>query len=205
MAKTGKVVQLFQKPDNFIRSRARQLPLGKCYISHDWEKSGIANVLVSRAHINGNFTVGIYLIDLRCLGVKDSAFKFNIPLEEFEYLVSHMQGEEIGYTKAHNIIYGAEAFAESCGFKSHKDWEVGQFILEEDDDLIPIIDIKFGEDGIPAYYAGPNDTPTKINQILATLDKNVGIGNYFFYKDQVEDDDLFLDNEFDVTTDKGDI
>lgn len=181
MAKTGKVVQLFQKPENFIKSRARQLPLGKSYITHNWEESGITTVLVSRKHINGNFTVGMYLVDLRCLGIKDSAFKFNIPLEELENLIVHIKGEEIEYNKAHNIIYGAEAFAESSGFKPHKDWEVGQFILEEDDDRIPIIDIPFGDNGIPAYYIGPNDTPATINQILVTLDKNVGIGNYFFY------------------------
>ena len=185
MAKTGKVIQLFQKPENFIRSRARQLPLGKCYISHNWEKSGVANVLVSRAHINGNFTVGIYLIDLRCLGIKDSAFKFNIPIDEFEDLVSYMNGEVIDYNMAHNIIYGAESFAESCGFKPHPDWKVGQFILEEDDDRIPIIAIEFGENGVPAYYVGPHDDAVAINRILFTLDKQVGMGNYFFYNDKV--------------------
>ncbi|WP_051666228.1 hypothetical protein [Pedobacter sp. R20-19] len=185
MAKTGKVIQLFQKPENFIRSRARQLPLGKCYISHNWEKSGVANVLVSRAHINGNFTIGIYLIDLKCLGIKDSAFKFNIPTDEFEDLVSYMNGEVIEYNMAHNIIYGAEAFAESCGFKPHPDWKVGQFILEEDDDRIPIIAIEFGENGVPAYYVGPHDDAVIINRILFTLDKQVGMGNYFFYNDKV--------------------
>ena len=81
------------------------------------------------------------------------------------------------------MLYGAEAFAESCGFKPHKDWAIGQLILEEDDDRIQITDIPFGEEGVPAYYPGPNDDDDTINRILATLDKNLGPGNYYFYED----------------------
>lgn len=51
-----------------------QLKLGKCYITANWETSNIANVIVSPCHINGNLTLGMYLIDLSCLGIKDSAF-----------------------------------------------------------------------------------------------------------------------------------
>ena len=80
----------------------------------------------------------------------------------------------------HNIIYGEAAFAESCGFKPHKDWSIGQYILEEDDESIPLIDIPFGENGIPAYYVSPSDNTASIKRILATLDKHVEPGNYYF-------------------------
>nr|WP_315420078.1 hypothetical protein [uncultured Pedobacter sp.] len=195
MAKSGKVVQLFQKPENFIKTRARELQLGSCYINFDWEESGIASALVSRKHTNGNVTLGFYLIDLKCLGIKDAFFKFNVTVDEMFDLVDQMNGVEIEYEKIHNIIYGAEAFANDCGFKPHKDWAVTQFILEEDDDHIPLIDIEFGEGGVPAYYVGPNDNPAKIKQILATLDKNFGAGNYLFYidEDEFEDDEITED------------
>lgn len=190
MAKSGNTVQLFQKPENFIKTRARELPLGKCYISSDWEEYRLANILVSRKHTNGNVTLGFYLVDLKCLGIKDAFFKFNVPEDEMFDLVDYMNAVEIEYTQVHNIIYGGEAFANDCGFKPHKDWKVVQFILEEDDDHIPLVDIEFGEDGVPAYYVGPNDDPAKINQILATLDKNVGLGNYLFYNDEDEFDEI---------------
>ncbi|SDG78682.1 hypothetical protein SAMN05421827_11146 [Pedobacter terrae] len=183
MAKSGKTVQLFQKPENFIKARARGLQLGSCYINSDWEESGMANILVSRKHTNGNVTIGFYLVDLKCLGVKDAFFKFNVSEDEMFDLIDYIKGEEIEYNQAHNIIYGAVAFANDCGLKPHKDWTVAQFILEEDDDHIPLIDIEFGQNGVPAYYVGPNDSPAKINQILAMLDKNVGQGNYLFYYD----------------------
>ena len=192
MAKSGKTVQLFQKPENFIKNRARELQLGKCYISLDWEESGIANILVSRKHVNGNVTLGFYLVDLKCLGIKDAFFKFNVSEDEMFDMVDYMNAVEIEYNQVHNIIYGGEAFAKDCGFKPHKDWTVAQFILEKDDDRIPLIDIEFGEDGVPAYYVGPNDNPAKIKQILDTLDKNVGAGNYLFYsdEDEFEDDEI---------------
>jgi hypothetical protein len=196
MAKSAKVVQLFQKPENFIKSRARELQLGNCYINFDWEASGIASALVSRKHTSGNVTLGFYLIDLKCLGIKDAFFKFNIAENEMLDLVDYMSGVEIEYEKIHNIIYGAEAFANDCGFKAHKDWAITQFILEEDDDKIPLIEIEFGEDGVPAYYVGPEDNQVKINQILATLDKNVGEGNYLFYNDEDEfgEDEIIEDD-----------
>lgn len=195
MAKSGKVVQLFQKPENFIKSRARELQLGACYITENWDETGIANIMVSRKHTNGNFTLGIYLVDLKCLGIKDTAFKFNVDEEEMDYFADFVGGNEIEYNEVHNIIYGAEVFADSCGFKPHKDWAITQFILEEDDDSIPLIDIEFGEGGVPAYYVGLDDDPAKVKQILATLDKNIGPGNYLFSSDddEFEDDELLLD------------
>jgi len=196
MAKSGKVVQLFQKPENFIKSRARELQLGTCYITEDWDETGIANIMVSRKHTNGNFTLGIYLVDLKCLGIKDTTFKFNVSEDELDYFADFVGVNEIAYNEVHNIIYGAEAFADSCGFKAHKDWAITQFILEEDDDHIPLIDIEFGEGGVPAYYVGLDDNPAKVKQILATLDKNIGPGNYFFANDDEEfedDDELFSD------------
>ncbi|TBO36471.1 hypothetical protein [Pedobacter kyonggii] len=196
MAKSGKVVQLFQKPENFIKTRARELQLGSCYINFDWEESGIASALVSRKHTNGNVTLGFYLIDLKCLGIKDAFFRFNVAVDEMFDLVDQMNGVEIEYEKIHNIIYGAEAFANDCGFKPHKDWTIVQFILAEDDDSIPLIEIEFGEGGVPAFFVGPYDNPAKVNQILATLDKNVGAGNYLFYndEDEFEDDEIIEDD-----------
>lgn len=192
MAKSDKTVQLFPKPENFIKTRARGLPLGSCYITPDWEESGIANILVSRKHTNGNFTLGFYLVDLKCLGIKDAFFKFNVSEDEMFGLVDYVNGVDIEYNIVHNIIYGADAFANDCGFKPHKSWTVAQFILEEDNDDIPLIDIEFGENGVPAYYVGPNDNPERINQILATLDKNFGQGNYLFY---IDEEDAFEDDE----------
>ena len=137
-------------PENYIKTRARALPIDKCYINADWEKSGIANIAVQRKHTNGNFTYGVYLVDLFALGTKSTFWNFNCPKsisEEFNNGPIHII---IDYALAHNIIYGANEYAEDHGFKIHKDFKaITQYILEPDDERIPLIDVEFGKDGKP--------------------------------------------------------
>lgn len=49
-----KVIPL-QSPANYIRAKARSLPVDKCYAIEDWEEAGMSLVIVSRRHVNGNF------------------------------------------------------------------------------------------------------------------------------------------------------
>ena len=62
----------------YLRQRVRKLPVGKCYLSKGWEKSGEAVAIVTRCHPKGTFTVGIFLIDTFCIGIRDSFYRFNI-------------------------------------------------------------------------------------------------------------------------------
>jgi len=86
----GKVVQMAQKklsPKEYIKTKARTLPIEKCLVNVDWEESDMANVFVIRKHSNGNSTIGLYLIDLLCLGVKNAAYFFNLSPFEVEELL----------------------------------------------------------------------------------------------------------------------
>jgi len=146
-------------PENYIRTKARSLPIAECYVNADWHDYGMAQIFVARSHTNGHYTVGIYLVDTFALGVKDSFFRFNIPradLDELIEAVASRYDEEIvqGFSKTdyaivHNIIYGAIAFAEEFNFKTCKEFALTQYILEEDDDAIELIEYEFGKDGVP--------------------------------------------------------
>ena len=190
----SKVIPLLS-PANYIKTKARSLPLDKCYALENWEEAGMSLVIVSRKHVNGNVTFGGYLIDLLCLGVKDTFFRFNEASEEVEYIIESGNLVEIDYTLAHNIIYGSEAFAGEYGLKPHKDWAVTQYILEPDEEEVPLIEITFGREGKPCYIAGPHDSQLFINNVLSTLNQNAGPGNYHVGTDYDEDmDDDFLFN-----------
>lgn len=98
-------------------------------------------------HKNENFTVGIYLVDIFCAGVKDSFFKFN---EDESYLlewieeIGDMSGQpfiECDYVLAHNVIYGAIGFADEFNIKPVADFKITQMILEEDNEEVPLGDI----------------------------------------------------------------
>ena len=190
--KQSKVVQMLS-PENYIRQKARTLPIHKCFVNSDWKQSGLANILVSRKHTNGNFTLGTYLIDVNCLGVKDSGYNFNVSEPDFNIMLdrmhSYMEIQEITYTLAHNIVYAGLEFAEEYGFKPHNDFiKVAQYILEEDTESIELIDIECGKDGKPFYISGPYDTDVKKRAIIAMLEKNAGPGNFDFAVDDELDD-----------------
>lgn len=183
-------------PENYIRQRARNLPIFKCLVNEGWEEDGLAQLTISRRHINGNITYCSYLVDLKCLGVKDTFYDFNIPEAHFEQVVERMeQGYAlvgVEYALAHNIIHAGWEFGEEIGFKAHKDFlSITRYMLEEDSDAIPFIKIDCGDvDGKPLYVQGPLEDAAAVNRILAQLEKNVGHGNYrFIMQDEIWDEE----------------
>ncbi len=143
-------------PKKYIQTKARQLPIYACYINQDWESSKLAQIVVARKHTNGNLTFAAYLTDLLGLGVKDTMFNYNQPIFTFDGLIKGM-GENMiicDYALAHNLIYGAADFAYGYAIKSHKDWDLTQYLLEEDTEAIPLIEFEFGINGKPVFLSG---------------------------------------------------
>ena len=73
-----------------------------------------------------------FLVDTFCLGVKNAGYHENMTPYDFEqYLDNYKNGmglEEISYNEAHNIIYGAMAFAEEGGIKPSKEFDPAGYI-----------------------------------------------------------------------------
>jgi hypothetical protein len=183
-------------PENYIRQRARNLPLYKCWINDDWNTSGIATIFVSRKHVSENITLGFYLADLKCLGVKETFFQYNITeellLHKLEASREHdLNYVEISYELAHNIIFASIEYAGEYGFDPASDFtRITQYLLEEDSDDIPLIDIHCGdENGQPLYINTGNDTPAREKQVLARLQQTAGHGNYHFFSGAENDYD----------------
>lgn len=194
-----KVVQMLS-PEKYIRQKARTLPVFECKVNSNWAESGLANISIARVHSNGNLTMGLYLVDLKCLGVKDAHYHFNISETKYWEIInkfeSHIQLETISYELAHNIVYAALEYAEELGFTPHHDFtSVARYILEEDTDEVELIDIECGMDGKPLYIRGEEDTDKQAKAIIAQLEKTVGPGN-FEYIDIVHDDEAnFIDDD----------
>lgn len=163
-------------PQRFLREKARTLPIGKCYIAPpDWQAAGMAHIITTRVRPSGNLAMASFLVDTFCLGVKDANYHDNLTPYEFEdYLNSYKKGmgaEEISYNEAHNIIYGAIAFAEEAGIKPQKDFDTAGYILEEDTDDIPLIEYDFGKNGKHLLIVSPD---RKEMPYMRTLKKHLG-------------------------------
>lgn len=177
-------------PEKYIRLKARSLPVAKCLITKGWEDHGLLHVVVARQHAGGTYTVGIYLVDTYCLGVKDSFYQFNMTPYDFNSLVDDLLFSsciEATYEEAHNIVYGAIAYAEDLGVKPDKSFDLMQYMLEEDTDDIPLIEYEFGKDGTPCLAVNSKLEASKYTPILdaSGIDYEVVVSD--------DDDDIFSD------------
>lgn len=180
-------------PYRFMREKARTLPIGKCYIAPpDWLESGMAHVIVTRVRPSGNLVMASFLVDTFCLGVKDASYHENFTPYDFEKYLNNYKNsmglEEISYNEAHNIIYGAMAFAEEGGVKPAKEFDPAGYILEEDTDDVPLIEYEFGKNGKHFLTVNPD---RKEMQYYHILKNNLGDDFEFVMQDDEEyyDDD----------------
>jgi hypothetical protein len=165
-------------PEKYIVTRARSLPIDQCFVNLGWRDGGMANIMVMRRHVNNNVTAGIFLVDLLCLGVKDTQYRFNEPDDKLMEMVDMGGFIQIDYQLAHNIIYAGHDFAYEFGIAPHKDFAITKYILEEDNDMVPLLDIHTGdEEGKPHLMA---DTGSAYSHILQKLKTHAGEGNYHF-------------------------
>jgi hypothetical protein len=166
-------------PEKYIASKGRSLPYHESLINDDWKESGIASIILSKKMPSGKLITGIYIVDIYCLGLKNTLYKFALDLSGYKELIEDIGGNykltECSLADAHNIIYGAIDFAEASGFKPQKDFRVTEYLL--DPDLIDdgIDRLEFGKDGKPFYCAGPYDD---VAGIMQTLKRNVGKENF---------------------------
>ena len=139
---------------------------------------GLVAVLIGRRHRYGNVVVSGYLVDVFCLGVKDTFGPKTMADDEWRAFVPHYFRSfddpplpsplELGQS----LVLGAVDYARSLGFEPAPDFSKVRPHLGEPAGKVPIT---FGDRGRPTYLNGPRDD---VDHIVATLNKNVGRGNY---------------------------
>lgn len=193
-------------PENYIKTRARLLPLHECLVNTTWQEDGIANLIISRKHSNGNVTMCIYSVDLHCVGVKDTFFNFNIEYSRYDEMKrtnsKNLKLQTIDYVLAHNIIFAGVEYAETLGIEPHKDFQkITQYFLEENSIEIEYMEIECGLDGKPFFLATDFYTPAQSNAIIKQLEKSVGKGNFDFIK-EVPSGTIFEEDDFEEIEDE---
>ncbi|MBI9061971.1 MAG: hypothetical protein JEZ14_08270, partial [Marinilabiliaceae bacterium] len=190
-------------PVKYIQTKARQLPVTECLVNADWLETRMANITIVREHSNGNITLASYLVDLMCLGVKDSDFQFNISHSDYEAFKGHLEEFHpmipIDYTLAHNIIFAAYEFAIELGIEPCKAFiETTRYMLEEDNDDVELIDIECGEHGLPVIIRGEHnarEADETYHRLCNTIGKDkIIIRDIDEQKDWTDDDSLPLED-----------
>lgn len=192
-------------PERYICEKVRKLPIYKCYKGTTFVEDREMSILVIRQHKGGTFTVGAYMLDRWCVGVKYALWYFSISKADLDRLIEMLESgvdtlEEVDYVEAHNWVYGALDWASNAGISPCKDFAIARYILEEDDDNVELRDYEFGKDG--EYYLLAENTQ-ELNKYLPTLKKTLGEGNFFTEICQEDDYDDF-DDEADDDDDEED-
>lgn len=146
--------------------------LFECLIQSGYQEAGIANICVVRQQPNLKFTYGVYLLDIFCMGLKNTTYKFNVPYTEVELFKNRVPFdlEKISFEKARTIILGGIDYAKKLGFSPQSDWSKSKYIIESERSYID--DFEFGLNGKPYYVQGPNDNPSEIMKTLGDLNSN---------------------------------
>jgi len=183
-SKLRKQEQLKSPPFALLSGRKKILmacdfPVCTCLINPSWRDQGIATILIARQQPDGDLVLGVFLVDLLCLGLKNTFCKSNISPYRCRTEVVPGAFDETPVqcppALAHRIIYGAIAYARQFGFEPHRDFHLSQHLLDPPRDDEPCEDVEFGKDGKPLYIAGPDDN---VERILRKLEANAGEGHY---------------------------
>jgi hypothetical protein len=143
-------------------------------------ETGMGQVVIARFKANGDAEVGFFLVDIYALGVKDAFFR-RFSAEEYDEAFRRMFPDAPVAMKpaaARALVEGAVAYARNCGLEPHPDYRLGQRVFGGIDASECQETFTFGKDGKPLYFQGPHDSPERVRQIMACLERHCGRGNY---------------------------
>lgn len=156
----------------------------EAYIERQWREHGLAHLLVVRKRDHDSADMGVFLVDVWCLGIKDAFADFDVVTESIDELVEeHLpeaMREAIHPTCAKKLIEGAIAYAEGLGFAPHRDYRKARKVLSGLDAALCPTEFAFGRDGKPCFVRGPDDSDDRVERILAMLSARCGEDGYDF-------------------------
>lgn len=142
---------------------------------------GMGNLVFSRSLPDGRITLGVFLLDVFCLGVKN-AFVATVARDEYAQRLRSWSTVESFQPMPpacfRKLVEGGIAYAHDLGFSPHEDYAVVSQIFGEVESTACPTCFKYGHDGKPFYICGPHETATQVQAILEQLQRRLGTGNF---------------------------
>lgn len=151
--------------------RASEFRVCESHVNPDWQSSGLAEVLVVRQTPSLKYVLGVYLVDVFCLGLKNTFVRTTYKYADVQAILGCLAQEidVTSYEDARSIILGAVEYARQLGFEPHEEWNISGPIVEAERSFRR--KFTFGYDGKPFYVEGPSDDPQTIMGKLGPLIK----------------------------------
>jgi len=149
-------------------ARAETWPIVHTLVASNLWEDEIGYLVIARQEAEGRLVFASYLVDVLCLGVKDTFWDAGTP-GDFADLIRSMETvqkmSQISPACLAKIVGGAVAFARSFGFPPHYDFRHAGALLEGIDPATCSQEFTFGRDGKPFYIQGPHESPEQARAI----------------------------------------
>ncbi|HNQ90183.1 MAG TPA: hypothetical protein PKM73_16315 [Verrucomicrobiota bacterium] len=147
-------------------------------------KEGFGQVMVARFKGQDEVEVGVFLLDLYCLGVKN-AFFTRVSLFDYEGSLLASLDEEGGRRSmspacVRKLVEGAVAYARGLGLEPHPDYRDGARVFGGIDPAECTETFVYGHDGKPLYIRTPHDSEAFANRVMGTLMRRLGPDGFHY-------------------------
>jgi hypothetical protein len=160
---------------------AANAPIHECLVPANLFERGIGNLVFSRSLPEGRMALAMYLLDVFCLGVKDTFFAV-VGRDEYDRRLRSWRESEslqrIDPACLRKLVEGGVVYARELGFNPHADFVVVHKIFGDVEAAACPSHFQYGHAGKPFYISGPHETPTQVRTIVDQLQRRLGSGNF---------------------------
>ena len=146
-------------------------PIHECLVPQGLFEEGIGNLVFSRRLPDGRIALGMFLLDVFCLGVKN-AFGVTLSRTKYEERIHNWRGPEtfepMPPACLRKLVEGGVAYARELGFNPHPDYAVASQIFGDVDASACSTEFTYGQEGKPFYCSGPNETAAQARPSSST-------------------------------------
>lgn len=152
--------------------RAAQLPIRHCLQFGDLEEHGAATLILARGATGHQLTIGCFLVDAWCLGVKNS-FLRTVDAGGFERMRAKLAQSgpmrAVDPADARKLLREVTAWTQARGIAPHREFAAIEKLFGDVDPAASTAVFAFGRDGEPFYMQGPHDPPALVRRMIASV------------------------------------
>ncbi|MBI4879005.1 MAG: hypothetical protein HY812_05005 [Planctomycetes bacterium] len=161
---------------------AGRWPVAVSKVNAGWRDARLATVAVARERPDHLFLLGVFLVDLGCLGVKNAVFDPALPDSKVRAFIGALapgdRMTDCSPELAAKIVAAGVSYAEGLGFRPHQDFASARVALAGIDPAACTDDIACGgEDGKPLFVAGPDDD---VEAVMEQLERTLGPDGFHY-------------------------
>jgi hypothetical protein len=157
--------------------RAAEMPIQHCLLTDGLFEIGTGTLLLARGRTADYLTMGMFLLDVSLLGVKDVGFRL-IDRETLETFMGATPMGPVDPSYGRKLLRDLVAWAQSIGFPPHRDFATAERLFGDVRADTCDVGFQFGRQGKPLLVSSPSQSPSQLHRVLGQLQERLGVGGF---------------------------